>query len=46
MQREKEKMEAKDRKVLEILQTKDDQIKNLQQTVDSLKIEHDRSIEM
>ncbi|XP_039272095.2 centlein-like [Styela clava] len=46
MQREKEKCETKDRKVLEILQSKDEQIENLQDTVTSLKKEVDKLVQM
>ena len=39
MEREREKTEMKDRKVLEILQTKDEEIKNLQETVSEIRKE-------
>jgi len=37
MEREREKTESKDRKVLEILQAKDEEIKNLHETVAEIK---------
>lgn len=46
MQREKEKCEAKDSKVLEILHSKDEQIQSLQETVNSLKLELDKLVQM
>lgn len=46
MQREKEKSETKDRKVLEILQSKDEQIESLQEIVTSLKKEVDKLVQM
>ena len=41
MEREREKNEVKDRKVLEILQNKDEEIKNLHEVVATLKQEKD-----
>ncbi|CAK8693997.1 unnamed protein product [Clavelina lepadiformis] len=42
MAREKEKAETKDRKVLEILQSKDEQIKDLEETITNLSKEMDK----
>nr|CAB3232346.1 centlein [Phallusia mammillata] len=46
LQREKEKAETKDRKVLEILQSKDEQIKDLQETARCLKADYDKVLEL
>uniref|UniRef100_H2XUT1 Centlein n=1 Tax=Ciona intestinalis TaxID=7719 RepID=H2XUT1_CIOIN len=46
LQREKEKAEAKDRKVLDILQTKDEQINGLQTTVASLQSKNEDLMRM
>ena len=45
MEREREKAETKDRKVLEILQSKDEEIKSLMESVTSLKQEKDDLIQ-
>lgn len=41
MEREREKNEVKDRKVLEMLQNKDEEIKNLHEVVATLKQDKD-----
>ena len=46
MEREREKTESKDRKVLEILQTKDEEIKNLHKTVSQIKTEKEELYKM